>query len=112
MAEVNKQKWSIDKHIPLALVATIAGAIIIQTVTAVWWIGTFAATTNERLAQVEKRLAQTELFPERLASLETEVKMQTEVLKGIREDLRTDRGRVQSRNAAEDRDKNSTFWRR
>ena len=91
-------KWTIDKKIPMGVIF----AIFVQSATIIWWVGSFQALTNERLSQHERRLIQTELFPERLASLETQSRLQTDLLRDIREDLRLDRNRVQSRNTVED----------
>ena len=41
------EHWTLDKRVPLALIVTIA----LQTSAAVWW----AASMNERIAQIERR---------------------------------------------------------
>lgn len=83
----DEKKWVMDRHVPLAVLV----AIVLQTGAWIWWAGSFAAATNQQLAQHEKRLTQTEQFPERLASLEAQSKLQTDLLKEIREELRYDR---------------------
>ena len=54
--------WKLDRHIPVALVATIA----FQTCAALLWSGAAA----ERLTALERRAAHTEEMAERTARLE------------------------------------------
>lgn len=75
-----KQHWSVDKRIPVALIF----AIFMQTVAGVWW----AATTTERLDAVERRVDSSADLKERVIRLEVISQNQTNILQQILEELR------------------------
>ena len=63
----------------LAQYAVLAG-FVIQALVYVWWMSGFAATTNASLHALDRRVAQTEDVPVRLASLEARVVLSNQLL--------------------------------
>jgi len=60
-----EREWHLDKKVPIALIFT----IVLQTVTVVWW----AATTSQRLDQVERRQEASASQAERIIRLEEKI---------------------------------------
>lgn len=56
------QRWSIDKHIPVALILS----IVIQTAGIIWW----ASSITARVDALERSLADSRNLPERIARVE------------------------------------------
>ncbi|WP_333710322.1 hypothetical protein, partial [Malikia spinosa] len=81
---VSDNKWAIDKHIPITMLVF----LLMQTLVWVWWASSFAATTNLRIDQHDKKFSQLESLPERLSALESSSRVQTEILREIRSDIR------------------------
>lgn len=79
--EVATEHWTVDKKIPLALIF----AIMLQTIAGVWW----AATTTARLSVVELSQSRSQDLTERVIRLEVGQQTQTELLKDIRDELKT-----------------------
>lgn len=79
--DVATEHWTVDKKIPLALIF----AILLQTIAGVWW----AATTTARLSVVESSTLKAQDLTERVIRLEVGQQTQTELLKDIRDELKT-----------------------
>lgn len=69
------QGWRLDKHIPLALIAT----IIVQTAAIVWW----ASGIDIRVDHLEQKQMEQNVIPERITRVETEINSMRGDLKRI-----------------------------
>lgn len=78
---VNKQHWTVDKRVPLALIV----ALMIQTAGAIWW----AATISGRVDQLERsqRLSDESKLGERMVRMETMVQQVVESTQRIERQL-------------------------
>jgi len=81
----NEKKWSVDRHIPI----TILLAILFQTVVWVWWVATFTTKTELRIATLEQQTQHLNELPQRMSSLESQVTFTNQLLRDIRDDLRS-----------------------
>lgn len=61
-----KESWHLSKSIPVTLIL----AIVLQSLTAIWWAGQFSATTEQRLMSLERNKESMSQLPERMARLE------------------------------------------
>ena len=73
-------KWTVDRHIPVAVLI----AILIQTVGIVVWAARFTATTETRLAVLEKQVDSMAAVNERLSKLESVTTNNADMLREIR----------------------------
>ncbi len=64
MSDDTERQWHLDRRVPLAIIV----AIGFQTAGATWW----AATLNERVAQLEQEVASRDHFRDRLTIVETQ----------------------------------------
>lgn len=76
MTEEPRTKWSVDRHIPLALIFAIA----VQTLGAFWW----AAGVSFRINDLENRMSGSSQNGDRLTRLEVKFESALEALKEIK----------------------------
>lgn len=83
--------WSIDKHIPVAVIL----GMLIQTATLVWYMASFTSDTNNRLKNLEEfRTYQNENYkhiPEKIAKLEAQQSFTNLMLSEILGELKNDK---------------------
>ena len=60
-----RQRWEIDRHVPIALIVT----ILVQGAGIVWW----AASISDRVAHIERHVERTSGQADRLTRVETKV---------------------------------------
>ena len=60
-----RQRWQIDRHVPIALIVT----ILVQGAGIVWW----AASISDRVAHIERHVERTSGQADRLTRVETKV---------------------------------------
>lgn len=77
-------KWTIDKHIPLAMI----GAIAMQSAVAIWWAATFSASITGRVDVLERQALTAAPLSERMVKLETKFDGMAETLVEIKNLLR------------------------
>lgn len=61
--------WHVGREIPVALIITIVGAFVSQTVAAVWWV----AITSTRLDHLERKMEFAAPQAERIIRLEEKI---------------------------------------
>lgn len=76
--------WSIDKHIPLALIFSLATFFCFQTFTLVWW----GANVTFRIGELERQATIVAPYSDRLTRLETNMQNVADTVKDIRDLLR------------------------
>lgn len=81
-------KWRIDHTVPLALVLTLIGSLVIQTIVGTWWISSFQTMTIQKLDNLDARQKLVELLPERMAKQEAQQTAMMLMLKDIKDDVR------------------------
>ena len=81
MTEPNRenQHWSIDKRIPLLLIAI----LLTQSATAIWWGASFSSKTEQRLEYLENMYAVAATSEGRIIRLEQIVITQSQTLDRI-----------------------------
>jgi hypothetical protein len=80
MTRDDDKRWHLDKKVPLALILTIA----IQTGGFVWW----AASTNERVANLERRVDASAPQADRLTRVEVKIEAVQEGITEIKRMIR------------------------
>lgn len=78
--------WSIDKHIPIALIL----AILAQTGVGVWWASSVNSLVNvntDRITKLERRADENTLLTERIIRLEVKQENANELLIRIEKKL-------------------------
>jgi hypothetical protein len=72
MTDRRESKWSLDKHVPIALII----GLVAQTVFFVWYTAQFTANVESRLNILEKQQSQQhesfKTMPEKIARLEAQ----------------------------------------
>ena len=96
MEEKQKNCWKWDKHIPI----TVLGAMAVQLVAIVWFGSAFYTQTTVNQTRNEERFttlakaressdAQNQTILTHLATLDAEIRAQTDIIKDIRDILRS-----------------------
>ena len=75
-----QKHWTIDRHIPIAVLVV----ILLQTVGVIVWAVTFRATTEQRLEVLEKQVDRMALVSERIHRVEAISVINTDLLREIR----------------------------
>jgi hypothetical protein len=53
MSDPAQQHWSVDKRVPIALILTFVGTMIIQSGAVVWWASSISSRVNTLETRVE-----------------------------------------------------------
>lgn len=61
-----EDRWKVDKHIPLVLVMTIVGGILVQTFTFGWWM----SKMDSRITMLEQQVTLSAPQADRITRLE------------------------------------------
>jgi len=80
-----EKKWSIDRHIPI----TILLGILAQTAFFVWWVSSFTTKTELRIDALEKQTQILSQLPTRVSAVEFKIDNTNEILRDIREEMRS-----------------------
>lgn len=81
--------WTFDKRIPIAMI----GTYILSAAGFIWWAATFSATTDQRLAAVERAQVPMSSQGDRLTRVEVKLETAIEGIGEIKGLLRGDPGR-------------------
>lgn len=88
MADRREDKWSLDKHIPVALIL----GLVMQTAGFVWYTAQFTANIENRIIVLEKQqVSQGESFktmPEKVARLEAQQQFTNLMLSEVLSELK------------------------
>ena len=76
----DRRKWTLDRHIPVAVLMV----IVLQTIGVIVWATTFEATTQQRLGVLERQMDRMSQVGDRLIRVEEISSHNTELLREIR----------------------------
>lgn len=80
-----KEKWHLDKRVPIAMIAAIIG----QAIVFVWMGSSYATRTDMRLESLERGVPVTALSTERLTRIEESQKWMAQVIVEIKNDVKS-----------------------
>lgn len=84
MNKPEESAWSIDRHIPIAVIIV----IILQTGGWIWWAASFSTSTNFRLTTLEAKSASMERVPEDMAIVKEQVRQINSLVLEIKQDVK------------------------
>ena len=69
------------RYVPIGVILT----LLAQGIVWIWWMATFAATTNARLDSIEHQQVALQTLPSRMAQIETQLIMTNQLLAELRQ---------------------------
>lgn len=82
-------RWTLDRHVPITMLI----ALLSQAVFSLWWIASFSAKTDLRIEMLEKQTSSLNQLPQRMSSLEAQLSATNQILRDIRDDIRSSKVR-------------------
>ncbi len=76
MAREDDNNWHLDKRVPIALIVTLIGNIVVTS----WW----AATASEKLASLERRVDMSAPLADRMTRVETKIENVQDTLSEVK----------------------------